>query len=216
MKPFCEPDTITSTPHLSMWKGSEATEDTPSTNSSAGCFAASIALRTAPMSEVTPVAVSLCVARTALISWCLSAFSVASISSGSLPVPQGRSCLTTSRPRRLQRSIHRCENWPKRWARTLSPGDSVLVIAASQPPVPDAGKMKAWPFSVSNTFLSCGNSGLTQIGEGRRTMIFRRHHHRALHAIGQIGRTRHEQEIAAGNSGIRHIWLPSSAGAGWF
>mgnify|MGYP003339039121 CR=1 FL=1 len=45
-----------------------AIEDTPSTNSIAGCLALSIALRMAPMSEVTPVAVSLCVARTALIS----------------------------------------------------------------------------------------------------------------------------------------------------
>ena len=60
---------------------------------------------------------------------------------------------------------HDGRDWPNREASTLSPGESVLVIAASQPPVPDAGKMKAWPFSVSNTFLSCGNSGFTRSGK---------------------------------------------------
>ena len=42
-------------------------------------------------------------------------------------------------------STQSSENWPKRAISTLSPGDSVLVIAASQPPVPEAGNMKTWP-----------------------------------------------------------------------
>ena len=59
MKPFCEPVTAMSTPHSSMRKSIEPIELTPSTKSIAGCTAASMALRTAAMSERTPVAVSL-------------------------------------------------------------------------------------------------------------------------------------------------------------
>ena len=50
MKPFCEPETQQSTPHSPMRMSSEPTEDTPSTNSSAGCLAASSAFRTPAMS----------------------------------------------------------------------------------------------------------------------------------------------------------------------
>ena len=73
MNPFWDPVTATSTPHSSIRKSIEPMEDTPSTKNSAGCPAASIARRTAAMSETTPVAVSLCVARTALISCASSA-----------------------------------------------------------------------------------------------------------------------------------------------
>jgi hypothetical protein len=48
-------------------------------------------------------------------------------------------------------SIQRCENCPKRDASTFSPGDSVLVSAASQAPVPEDGKMNTWPRSVLKT-----------------------------------------------------------------
>jgi hypothetical protein len=72
ISPFCEPLTQMSTPHASMRKSMLASELTASTKSSAGCFAASIARRTAAMSLVTPVAVSLCVASTARILCALS------------------------------------------------------------------------------------------------------------------------------------------------
>ena len=42
---------------------------------------------------------------------------------------------------------------------TLSPGDSVLVIAASQPPVPDEGNTNTLPVRVLNTFFRSSNSG---------------------------------------------------------
>ena len=45
-------------------------------------------------------------------------------------------------------SIQRWENCPNLAARTLSPGLSVLVTAASQAPVPDAGKIKTCPEMV--------------------------------------------------------------------
>jgi len=69
MKPFCDPETARSTPHSSMRKSMAAIDETPSTQSSAGCWASSRALRTAATSLVTPVAVSLWQTKTALISW---------------------------------------------------------------------------------------------------------------------------------------------------
>src|SRR6059036_4381499 len=59
ISPFCDPVIAKSTFHSSMRKSIEPMELTPSTYSRAGCCAASIALRTAPTSLVTPVAVSL-------------------------------------------------------------------------------------------------------------------------------------------------------------
>src|SRR5256886_8091701 len=59
IRPFCDPVMARSTFHSSMRKSIEPMELTPSTYSRAGCCAASIALRTAATSLVTPVAVSL-------------------------------------------------------------------------------------------------------------------------------------------------------------
>ncbi len=56
-------------------------------------------------------------------------------------------------------SIHFCENMPKFEASTLSPGDSVLEIAASQPPVPVAGKITTSPASVFSTFFTPSSAG---------------------------------------------------------
>src|SRR5438876_6692859 len=56
IRPFCDPVMARSTFHSSMRKSIEPMELTPSTYSRAGCCAASIALRTAPTSLVTPVA----------------------------------------------------------------------------------------------------------------------------------------------------------------
>ena len=64
---------------------------TPSTISIAGCAAASIALRTPPMSLVTPVVVSLCTTHTALILWALSLDRTSLTVSSHAPSPQGRS-----------------------------------------------------------------------------------------------------------------------------
>jgi hypothetical protein len=64
---FWLPVTATSTPQSSNWNSSAPMELTPSTSSSAGWLAASIAPRTPLMSLVTPVVVSLCTTATALI-----------------------------------------------------------------------------------------------------------------------------------------------------
>ena len=75
MSPFCDPVTARSTPHSSIRKSMLAIELTPSTMRSAGCLVSFSALRMPATSLVTPVAVSLWVKSTALISWLLSAAS---------------------------------------------------------------------------------------------------------------------------------------------
>ncbi len=175
MKPFCEPETHASTPHSPMRMSSEPTDDTPSTNSSAGCLAASSALRTPAMSEETPVAVSLCVANTALISWFLSLARMSAYFSSGTPVPHSSSQSSTLRPRRSAMSTQSSENWPKRLISTLSPTASVLVIADSQAPVPEDGKMNTRPSFILKTFfrsskignVNFGNSGLRISSMGR-------------------------------------------------
>ncbi len=73
----------TSMPQASMSNGMQPSEATASTISSAGCLAASIALRMAGMSLTTPDAVSICTTRMALMTWPLSRFSRSSTAAGS-------------------------------------------------------------------------------------------------------------------------------------
>ena len=112
-----------------------------STSSSAGWPAASIACRTAAMREVAPVLVSLCTTQTALMACALSARSAASIAATSAPRRQSVSISSGCRPSLPASSCQRCANQPVSHISTRSPGDSVLASAASQAPVPEAGKM---------------------------------------------------------------------------
>ncbi len=121
-----------------------------STISSAGWPAASIARRTAAMSEVTPVEVSLCTTHTALILLPVSWRSRASIMSACTPRRQlgafGNSAsspcqasTSQARPRRVASLCHNDAKWPVSYINTVSPGLSVLTSAASHAPVPEAG-----------------------------------------------------------------------------
>lgn len=137
-------------------------EDTPSTMSSAGCLLSSMTLRTNARSLVTPVEVSLCTTHTALIFLSLSARRISSRRASSAASPHGWSMTVTSRPSRCIMSIQRCEKTPKRKVTTLSPGQSVLVSADSQPPVPVPGKMNGVPCSVSKIILVSSRIDLNQ------------------------------------------------------
>src|SRR5439155_22639286 len=55
-------------------------------------------------------------------------------------------------------SIQRWLNWPKRAASILSPGERVLVSAASQAPVPEDGKMNTCPVVVLKMFFRSFNT----------------------------------------------------------
>ena len=87
------------------------------------------------MRLVTPVEVSLWTTITARTS----SSSASAIRSGSAPWRQSPSSQTTSSPSSVaiaRQSVAKC---PVSEAITLSPGESVLTIAASHAPVPEAG-----------------------------------------------------------------------------
>ena len=48
-------------------------------------------------------------------------------------------------PQRPAICRHRVAKWPVSTIKTLSPGESVLTIAASQAPVPEEGKIRTGP-----------------------------------------------------------------------
>ena len=143
IRPFCEPLMLTSTPHSSCLYSAEARPEMVSTSSSAGCFAASMALRTAAMLLVTPVEVSLCTTQTALMLCCVSALSRSSIRSARTPWRQtsapGSVITSVLRPMRVASFCQRAAKWPVSYISTWSPALSVLTSAASQAPVPEAG-----------------------------------------------------------------------------
>ena len=111
-----------------------ASDEIVSTSSSASWSPS--AARTSAIRLVTPVEVSLWTTITARVS----GSSAAAIRSGSAPWRQ--SPFEPGRPRSPSFSAiarHSVAKCPVSDAMTLSPGESVLTIAASQAPVPDAG-----------------------------------------------------------------------------
>ncbi len=142
-----------------------------STISSAGCFAASIAFRTASIREVTPVEVSLWTTQTALISCAVSSASFASTAAGSTPWRQSPSTNSGFRPRRSASSHHRVANCPVSNISTRSPGDSTLTSAASHAPVPEDGKMNTSSFVLKMPFIASSTSLPMRPNSGPRWSI---------------------------------------------
>ena len=132
IKPFWLPPTATSTPHSSMRKSSEPSEEIVSLNNKAGCFVASSAARTSFSGNSMPVAVSLCTAQIALMRWSLSAASVAR--SAAKSTPRCQSALITSAFKDKSSAIcaQLCEKWPVSMMATVSPGENRLTRLASQ------------------------------------------------------------------------------------
>src|ERR1700688_1175502 len=139
INPFCEPPTDTSMPQASCSYSSAASPEMVSTISSAGCFVRSMALRTSSGGVKQPVDVSLCTTTPALILCWRSAASRASICSTSAPRRQSPGRKSTSSLNLSAMPCHSTANWPVSAISTLSPGNSVLTIAASHAPVPDDG-----------------------------------------------------------------------------
>ena len=67
------------------------------------------------------------------------------MAAGSAPRRQSVSRMIGSSPSRVAISLHSVANQPVRAISTASPGDSVLTSAASQAPVPEAGKTTTGP-----------------------------------------------------------------------
>jgi len=110
-----------------------------STIRSAGCLTRSIALRTSCGGVTQPVEVSLCTTMTALILCWRSAARRDSIAPISAPWRQSPGMKSMSSLNLLAMPCQSTANCPVSTISTLSPGDSVLTIAASQAPVPDDG-----------------------------------------------------------------------------
>ena len=144
MKPL-RAETQASTPHSSIRKSIEASEDTASTNSSAGCLAASRARRTPAMSDVTPVAVSLWQASTALMRWRVSADPLILLDRHTLP--HSTSSAWTSRSWRRRRSAHKCRELAEDRAQHLVTRRQCVGDGRLHPAVPEPGKMNTWPLS---------------------------------------------------------------------
>jgi hypothetical protein len=85
------------------------------------------------------------------------------------------------------------ENWPKRAISTLSPGFSVLVIAASQAAVPEPGKMKTSPRLGAQDALEVGKQAQRQVAEIGGAHVLHPDIHGAAHLVGHIGRPGNEQ-----------------------
>ena len=67
-------------------------------------------------------------------------------------------------PKRAAICRHSVAKWPVSTISTLSPGDSVLTIAASQAPVPDEGKMTTGP-AVWKIFWHALEHRCAELGE---------------------------------------------------
>ncbi len=79
----------------------------------------------------------------------------------------------------------------------MSPGESVLLRAASQPPVPLAGKMNGWPLSgLEDLACSSPEEPERQLGKLRGAVILHRDVHRAEDPVGRIGGTGNEEMVA--------------------
>src|SRR5436190_13176788 len=139
IRPFCDPATDTSMPQASCSNSSEPRPEMLSTISSAGCLMRSRILRTSNGWVTQPVDVSLCTIMTALILCWRSSVSLASICSRSAPWRQSPGSKSTSSLNLSAMPRHSRANCPVSAISTLSPGDNVLTIAASQAPVPDDG-----------------------------------------------------------------------------
>jgi hypothetical protein len=178
MKPFWLPVTATSTPHSSIRNVHRPDRGHPVHEQHR-----SMPRRihrtpdTAAMSDFTPVAVSLCVASTALIlrAPCRRQDLLES-PPASIPSPQGVSTISTSSPWRWQRSIQRWREHPE--PRRPAPCHRGKRVGDRRFPAPGPGggeedDLAFRPSSAPSARLR--ERGLKDVGEGGRPVVQRRH-----------------------------------------
>ena len=95
---------------------------------------------------------------------------------------------------------HSVANWPVSAISTLSPGDSVLTIAASQAPVPDDGIDDDRLLGAEDA-LDAGQHLMAELGEFRTAMVHGRHVHRPQHPVGYVGRSWNLEKMPSGVHG---------------
>ena len=166
-----------------------------STSSSAGWLVRSIAARISPTRLVTPGR-GLVVhhhdrldgMRGVLRELCLDRGGVGAAA----PVACRKS---TSMPQRAAICRHRVAKWPVSTISTLSPGDSVLTIAASQAPVPEEGKMMTGPAVWKICLAAVRRSIWPSSANCGAAVVDHRHVHGAEHAIRHRARAWDVQEM---------------------
>ena len=162
MYPFWEQVTVTSQCQSSTGRFIEPILLMASTNSSLSNSLTTELIEA--RSLVTPVEVSLWVTNTALI--CGSAWRAWRTASASAGLPHSKRSGITSAPNCSAILAKRSPKTPIDTDNTLSPGDRVLTMTASKPPVPELVSRKR-SFSVWNNcfrlavipFIICLNSG---------------------------------------------------------
>ena len=143
--------------------------------------------------EVTPVAVSLCVANTALISCALSAARISAYISTGTPVPHSSSSTSTLRPRRSAMSTHSM--------RELAEAAHQHLVAAVQRvgdrrlPGAGAGRGEDEDAAVRELehLLDVLEQRQRELGEFRRAHVFHADVHRRADGFGDVGRAGNEQ-----------------------
>ena len=103
----------------------------------------------------------------------MSLRNAASMAEGSAPRRQSVSSRSGSSPSRVAISLQSVANQPVRTISTASPGDSVLASAASQAPVPEAGKIITGPLVLEDA-LEAGQHRAAKLSEVRPAMVDRR------------------------------------------
>ncbi len=134
-----------------MRNGVAPSEAITSATSSAGWPLASIARRTAAISLVTPLAVSVCTANTATMRRSVSARSAASTRAGSSACPGRAGVRSASTPSASACTAQASAKWPLPATSTRAPGAARLTMVASQAPWPLAAYINtsAWPVPSS-------------------------------------------------------------------
>ena len=97
-------------------------------------------------------------------------------------------------PQRAAICRHRVAKWPVSTISTLSPGDSVLTMAASQAPVPDDGKITTGP-EVWKIFWQPSRTVRPSSAELGAAVIDDGHVHGPENAVGDRARPRNLQKM---------------------
>ena len=199
IRPFCEPETVTSTPHSSMRKSAEARPETLSTRNRAGCRAASIAFLISAMFETTPVEVSLWTTQTALISCFLSSRRRASMTAGSAALRQSDSMNSGVEAQLLRHGLPQRREVPGLEHQDLVAGGE--HIDESRFPRARAGGREQEDMALGlEDGLDARQHAQAQLLEFRAAVIEHRLVHCPQDAVGHRRRAGNLQEMTSGNA----------------
>ena len=198
-------------PQASVSKGSAPTPLMPSTTTRISGTIARAVPASASIGLVTPVEVSLWVSRMAVGGRPSATIDsrTARTSSGRAAVPHSTSSRVTSAPYVVAIFAKRSPKAPTLTARTGSPGERWLTMAASRPPVPDAVRMQT-SCSVRMAALEAARDAGEERTELGAAMVDHLPPARRADAVGQGGRA---WDMQAGRHGAHGSGLRVADGS---